>query len=81
MYTINFWKDAAERAVKTGAQSLILFWFADTTGLTDALGLDWLGGLGIFLAGVLLSLLTSIVSAPVSTKGTASMTSEVAYKE
>jgi hypothetical protein len=73
MYTLSFWKDAAERAIKTGAQALILFWFADQTALVSALGLDWIGGLGLFASGVLLSLLTSIVSAPINQKGTPSV--------
>lgn len=81
MYSMSFWKDAAERAIKTGAQALVLFWFADQTQMVDALGLDLIGGLGVFFSGVLISLLTSIVSAPVATKGTASIGSVVEYKE
>ena len=80
MFTIDFWKDAAERAIKTAAQSVILFWGVGDA-MFNAFEMDWQGALGIALGGLVISLLTSLVSAPFTTKGTASLTSEVQYKQ
>lgn len=68
MWTADFWKDTAERAVKTAAQ---------TAGGVLIIGtpiweIDWQAGLGITATATVLSLLTSIASAGVGTKGTAS---------
>ncbi|MFN3600494.1 MAG: holin [Dietzia sp.] len=58
MWTSAFWKDAAERAVKTAAQTaggvLII-----GTPIWD---IDWTAGLGITATASALSLLTSIAS-------------------
>jgi Putative lactococcus lactis phage r1t holin len=73
MFSAGFWKDAGERAVKTGAQAALLVLGADQL---DAIAADW-GDVGSFaLGGVVLSLLTSIVSAPIGpeeAKGTPSV--------
>ena len=58
MWTATFWKDAAERAVKTAAQ---------TAGGVLVVGVpiwevDWTAGLGITATATALSLLTSIAS-------------------
>lgn len=69
IYTLSFWKDAFERAVKTAAQSVIL-----ALGLGEGLNffaVDWTLGVGFALGGFALSVLSSIVSAPVS--GSASL--------
>lgn len=59
IFTIAFWKAAAERAVKSGAQGAILAFGA---GQANILELDW-ATLGGFAGGALvLSLLTSIGS-------------------
>ena len=80
MYTLQFWKYALERAVKTAAQALILLWSGHE--IFDVFDhFDWQTALGIAIGGFVLSMLTSLVSAPVATKGTASMLSEVEYKE
>lgn len=78
MWTLNFWKDTAERAIKTGAQAIILG-LALGEGF-NAFDMDWMLALGLFLGGVLLSLLTSLISAPFSSKGTASLEPSVSYK-
>ena len=78
MWTVDFWKDLGERAIKTGAQAIIL-----GLGLAegfDLFAMDWKAALGLFLGGAFLSVLTSLVSAPFSTKGTASFLTEVEYK-
>jgi hypothetical protein len=71
MYTVAFWKDATERAVKTGAQAVLLFLGADQ--MFDAISADWGSAGSFFVGGVVLSYLTSVVSAPVGDKGTASL--------
>ena len=78
MWTIAFWKDAGERALKTAAQAVILgLGLAQGANLFD---MDWKAALGLAAGGAALSLLTSIVSAPFGTKGTASLETEVEYK-
>ncbi|MFV8169807.1 holin [Mycolicibacterium peregrinum] len=74
IYTIQFWKDAGERALKSAAQGAIL---ALGGGATNVLALDWLTLAGAAGGGALLSLLTSIASAGVANKGTASLSSAV----
>jgi hypothetical protein len=71
MYTAQFWKDATERAVKTAAQAVILFLGADVA--LDAVSADWPSAASFALGGAVLSYLTSIVSAPMGDKGTASV--------
>lgn len=77
MWTISFWKDTAERAIKTAAQALIL-----GAGLAQGANLfemDFMAALGLAAGGAVLSLLTSIVSAPFGEKGTASLDTTVTY--
>lgn len=74
IYTIQFWKDTAERAVKSFAQGVIL---ALGGGAVNVLTIDWLTLAGAGGGAALLSVLTSIVSAGVANKGTASMSSAV----
>lgn len=60
MFTSLFWKDAAERALKTFAQALLaLFVVAPQTPI---LGFDWPSALGLAATAVVISFLTSIVS-------------------
>ena len=66
MFTIKFWKLATERAVKSGAQAVLLALGASDAGQVNALTFDWKLGLGFAAGGALLSYLTSIVSAPIS---------------
>jgi hypothetical protein len=78
MWTLNFWKDVAERALKTAAQAVIL-----GIGLAEGANLfemDWRAALGFAAGGAVLSFLTSVASAPFGTKGTASLETEVDYK-
>lgn len=67
IWTGAFWKDTAERAIKTAAQ---------TAGAVLVVGtpiweVDWTAGLGITATATALSVLTSIASSGVGTKGTA----------
>ncbi len=77
MWTLTFWKDTAERAIKTFAQAAIASLAA---GLTGILEVDWLAVLSVALLAALISVLTSIASAPFSNKGTASLEPSIDYK-
>lgn len=70
MFTKAFWKDTAERAIKTLAQSL----GGALAGYT--IGQDWKAALVGAAVTTASSLLTSMASAPLGTKGTASLVSE-----
>ncbi len=62
MFTVAFWRDAVERALKTAAQAVIL-----GLGLGEgfnAFDVDWQLALGFAIGGAVLSLLTSVASAP-----------------
>jgi hypothetical protein len=60
LFTGLFWKDAAERFIKTFAQALLaLFLVAPNTPL---LAFDWPSALGLAATAAVISLLTSIVS-------------------
>lgn len=74
LFSITFWRDAAERAGKTAAQSAIL---ALGGGAANVLTLDWLTLGGAAAGGALLSLLTSIASVGIRDTGTASLTRAV----
>ncbi len=72
MFTVAFWRDAVERALKTAAQAVIL-------GLSlgegfNAFEVDWQLALGFAIGGAVLSLLTSIASNKLgNTAGSASL--------
>jgi hypothetical protein len=70
MLTAAFWTGAIDRAVKSFAQALILLWAADQG--FNVLAVDWGTALGLGGGAALLSLLTSIVSAPAGDKGSTS---------
>ncbi len=59
MFTRIFWTKAAERAVKTAAQSAILVFGADQV---NALSASWADVGGFAAGGFVLSLLTSIAT-------------------
>ena len=72
LFTDDFWNDATERAIKTGAQFVI-----GGLGLgeiTNAFSIDWQLGVGFGVTGVVLSLLTSVASAGVGQRGSPSIT-------
>ena len=79
MFTVAFWKAAAERAVKTAAQALILVWpVAD--GALNLWQIDPAEAVGIAVGGALLSLLTSLASGRVGDRGSPSLSrSEVLF--
>ena len=76
MWTMDFWKDAAERAIKTFAQAMVAGLSAGAVGILDV---PWVDVLSVSALVAALSVLTSIASAPFSSKGTASLVTEVEY--
>ncbi|MFT3662003.1 MAG: holin [Gordonia sp. (in: high G+C Gram-positive bacteria)] len=61
MWTAQFWRDALERAIKTGAQTVAGLL---VTGAT-ILDIDWTQAVAVTGTAVLASLLTSLVSSGV----------------
>lgn len=61
MWTVNFWKAAGERALRTLAQSLLSLWLAGD--VFDAFHVDWAQALGVGLGAALISVLMSLVPA------------------
>jgi hypothetical protein len=78
MLTASFWGAALERAVKTFAQILLSLLVVGDYAL-NAFTFDWVPALGIAGGGFVISLLTSIVSAPISPAGTPSLVGEPPY--
>lgn len=66
-YGRNFWRQAAERAVKSAVQAMIALIPADSFNILDVD--DWRVVAGAALTGALLSLGTSIITAPVGEPG------------
>ncbi|NJQ14233.1 holin [Streptomyces bohaiensis] len=66
MLNLPFWQGASERAVRTAAQTGIATLGLETTGLLDV---AWGPGLALVGSSAVLSVLTSIVSAPVGQHG------------
>jgi hypothetical protein len=66
MFTAQFWKASAERAVKTLAQTLIAIL---AVGQTTVLSVDWQQAAAVAATATLLSLLTSIASGSVGNYG------------
>lgn len=72
LFSKQFWKAAAERAVKTFAQSAAALLTANAVGLLDA---DWTGIASVSGLAALVSVLTSVGSAGLNGSGP-SLTSE-----
>ena len=70
MRTKSFWIDAAERTIRTIAQSLLALMGTDALGIV---GLDWMQMFSVAIGAGLMSLLTSIVASGVGDKGTAEL--------
>jgi hypothetical protein len=58
MWTVDFWKAAGERAVKTAAQAAIALFAAGVT----ILDIDWAQGGAVVATATLLSVLSSVAS-------------------
>lgn len=70
MFTKMFWSDAAERAIKTVAQTMVAMLTAGATGL---LAVDWVNLLSVAGLAGFVSVLTSIGSAAKAGTDTASL--------
>ena len=70
MFTSKFWRDAAERALSTAAQSALLVFGADQM---DAISADWATVAGFALGGAVLSLLKAVAAAKVGNEDSASL--------
>jgi hypothetical protein len=68
MFTITFWKDAAERAIRTAAQALLALWATDVAGVLEV---DWLQAGSVAALAALMSVLMSIVATNVGDHETA----------
>jgi hypothetical protein len=68
MFTVKFWKDAAERAIRTAAQALLALWATDVTGV---LAVDWVQAGSVAALAALTSMLMSIIATGVGDKDTA----------
>jgi hypothetical protein len=68
MFTIKFWKDAGERAIRTAAQALLALWATDVTGV---LAVDWVQAGSVAALAALTSLLMSIIATGVGDKDSA----------
>ena len=73
VFSKTFVYDAAERALKTAAQSILLMTGASEAGPFNLFELDAGRLAGSALGGAVLSILFSIVSAPIGGNGTASV--------
>jgi hypothetical protein len=71
MWTARFWHDAAERAVKSAAQAVVLYVGADVT--LGAWQAGWATAGGVALAAAVLSLLSSLASSRVGDSASASL--------
>ncbi|PLW03994.1 holin [Corynebacterium ulcerans] len=69
MLSKEFWKDLAERAIKTFAQALLAV-LAVGVPIWD---LDWASAMGIAATATLISALSSVASIRVGVQGTASV--------
>jgi hypothetical protein len=69
--TAAFWKGALDRAIKSGAQALLLLWGADAG--VHILHVDWTAALEVGAGAVVISLLTSLLSSTTGEKGTTSL--------
>lgn len=65
----TFWLDLGERAIKTAAQALLAMFVAGVT----IMSVDWVDALAIAGTAALVSVLTSIASAGVGRKDSASL--------
>jgi len=69
VYTITFWKDAAERAIRTAAQALLALWATDVSGV---LAVDWTQAASVAALAALTSILMSIAATGVGNSQDAS---------
>jgi hypothetical protein len=69
VYTLTFWKDAAERAIRTAAQALLALWATDVSGV---LAVDWVQAGSVSALAALMSLLMSVAATGTGSQDSAS---------
>ena len=72
LYTKTFWLEALDRALKTAAQIPLVVWGLGEVPALNIAAVDWTEALAYAAGGAVVSLLTSIGSAGLATKGNAS---------
>lgn len=72
LFTTKFWADTAERAVKTVAQTVLSLWLVGDQ-LFNILTVDWTVTAGVAIGAGVISVLTSVVSATVTSSDSASL--------
>jgi hypothetical protein len=73
MWSLAFWKDTAERAIRTAAQALLALWGTQVTGIMEV---DWAQALSVAALAALSSVLMSLIATGVGDKGTPSFVDE-----
>jgi len=72
IFTTKFWADTAERSLKTVAQALLALMVVGDQ-VFDILTVNWQQALGVAVGAGVISILTSIVSATVTSSDSASL--------
>lgn len=72
MFTKAFWLGTLDRAVKSAAQALVLM-FGAGPAVLNILSIDAVTSFGVAGGAVVLSVLTSLISAPFGDKGSTSL--------
>ncbi|MDN5917033.1 MAG: holin [Pseudonocardia sp.] len=75
MFSAAFWAASSERAVKTVAQALLSVWLVGDVAF-NLLAVNWGSALGVAAGAGVISLLTSVVSAPAGPTGSPSLVSD-----
>lgn len=80
IFTTTFWADAAERSLKTVAQTVLSIWVVGDQ-VFNLLTVDWPQTLGVAAGAGVISLLTSIISATVTSSDSASLSVKTVPKQ
>jgi hypothetical protein len=80
LFTTKFWADTAERSIKTLAQSLLALTVVGE-GVFNILTVNWQQALGVAVGAGVISILTSIVSATLTSSDSASLAVKTVSKE
>jgi hypothetical protein len=75
MFSVAFWKAAAERAAKTGAQACLLAWGLGEE-IAEKVNIEWGDVPGVFAGGAVVSLAFSVASIPLSRGNSPSLVPE-----
>lgn len=73
MWTVKFWQNALERAIRTAAQALLALWGTQVTGVLEV---DWVQAASVAGLAALTSVLMSLVATGVGDHNSPSFTDE-----